>query len=1093
MPKLDDPLCQKHQPKDPRACIHMVSQQFMPAVRISLAELRSNVVRLLQEHNNLLSVVSFTRCYEETFGPLNKAEPASEKEHDGDNEKSNKDSMFMSNYVPLEHLITCVSNVSIQLTVNGIKVVTLSQDSSQDATIVPTTADAPTQGLATAENLRQFRREVVDLVKQQVGCALPLNKFIPAYHAHFGKQCRVSDYGFARLQDLIEALNGIVHIVGDGPLRTIMLTHVIQVRRFTHDILRLLKGEQKKYIPISKLPHIYGEVFHKPFLPSNYGVCSLLDLLNDVAESKLVVENVEEEGPCVVIPRRVQTAEQKVRTQLFGVEVVDMLSTMQRFQIAFTKFIPAYHHAFNHQCRVAEYGFAKFIELLEALPHVVEVMHLPSSIAFKAYLILLPEDYGFDTLEEMFASFSEVFLTQQQPQRHLGASTPESTKSTSHNPILTMVDDYPKKETTKFNDERAPSTTIYVCLVDKYKIKQATYRCLQILFNSPFGSIPEDEFKEHYRVTFQEEIDLDYVHEEMSPFISVKNYSVQMQNPVGAGTKPTAADLDETEATVIGSRMVQLCPLILFARQLRFLLVRTRGRLMLNLLEQMYQRHFGIALCPEAYGYPSILTLIHAIDFVVAVRGRGARAILFLAQDYLGKLAWKIAYKIPFRHDLINRYNTDEVTSKESPHSGVLEEYHSPTNEMYRPTQRQTATVPWHYPSCMTQEGQFMQTTMGPTKFLPINAFPVDAQQPIECPLTVSGFFLPSPITQGYALSQVQSIPEWTIYDYQGQIQELPYVPNNSLLAYPGVPPTTELPKLTPTYVSFNIANGETPLQAIPLSVGPVWGQTTEQQSTPAPFYAFPMKPSFTPLLQGVLGYGYTATNIVNPAPPMPNETEGSPLAANQSSVPTMPTSVSQEEYIPETTVNEQQDPREALTPENDGTHPNLNDTSANYHTISLPSLTGWLPQTAQQVWTPSLIYQNSQAPLGNHAVDGQVVTPQGGAWITDCNQWLSSCRIATQWPVLQATPIDVQLPSQVTIPTVDPQSVNDGTVVLNGHLSVDNSVILKPVQCQSDIGPDVNQSVNKCEEGDWTLPISMTTESIDMNSKENDETGSIE
>lgn len=131
MPKLEDPLCPKHQPRDPRECIQMASQQRMPAVMIGLAELRSNVVRLLQEHNNLLSVMSFTRCYEETFGPLNKAEPTSEQKHDSDQERSNKDSVFISNYVPLEHLITCVSDVSIQLTVNGIKVVTLSQDNSQ--------------------------------------------------------------------------------------------------------------------------------------------------------------------------------------------------------------------------------------------------------------------------------------------------------------------------------------------------------------------------------------------------------------------------------------------------------------------------------------------------------------------------------------------------------------------------------------------------------------------------------------------------------------------------------------------------------------------------------------------------------------------------------------------------------------------------------------------------------------------------------------------------------------------------------------------------------------------------------------------------
>lgn len=105
----------------------------------------------------------------------------------------------------------------------------------------------------------------------------------------------------------------------------------------------------------------------------------MYDLLNCIPENKLVMQNVKDEVdssieyPAVLVPRRIQTIEQRVQTNLFAIEVVDLLATAQRFQIAFTKFIPAYHHAFNHQCRVAEYGFVKFIELLEAIPHVVEV------------------------------------------------------------------------------------------------------------------------------------------------------------------------------------------------------------------------------------------------------------------------------------------------------------------------------------------------------------------------------------------------------------------------------------------------------------------------------------------------------------------------------------------------------------------------------------------------------------------------------------------------------------------------------------------------------------------------------------------------
>lgn len=117
----------------------------------------------------------------------------------------------------------------------------------------------------------------------------------------------------------------------------------------------------------------------------------------------------------------------------------------------------------------------------------------------------------------------------------------------------------------------------------------------------------------------------------------MRDYNLQVQDPTTKDANLVPIEPVETVFGAAPSRMVHLCPLILFARQLRFLLMRTRGRLMLNLVEQMYRRHFGVTLSPEAYGYPSVLTLINAVNFVVVVKGRGPRAILFLAQDYLGK------------------------------------------------------------------------------------------------------------------------------------------------------------------------------------------------------------------------------------------------------------------------------------------------------------------------------------------------------------------------------------------------------------------------------------------------------------------------
>lgn len=41
---------------------------------------------------------------------------------------------------------------------------------------------------------------------------MKFNRFIPAYHNHFGKQCRVADYGYTRLIELFEALTSVVQV-----------------------------------------------------------------------------------------------------------------------------------------------------------------------------------------------------------------------------------------------------------------------------------------------------------------------------------------------------------------------------------------------------------------------------------------------------------------------------------------------------------------------------------------------------------------------------------------------------------------------------------------------------------------------------------------------------------------------------------------------------------------------------------------------------------------------------------------------------------------------------------------------------------------
>ena len=68
------------------------------------------------------------------------------------------------------------------------------------------------QTIDELERAKQFALEVVDLLKNSPQCLMPFNKFIPAYHHHFGKQCRVSDYGFSKLLELFESIPSVVEV-----------------------------------------------------------------------------------------------------------------------------------------------------------------------------------------------------------------------------------------------------------------------------------------------------------------------------------------------------------------------------------------------------------------------------------------------------------------------------------------------------------------------------------------------------------------------------------------------------------------------------------------------------------------------------------------------------------------------------------------------------------------------------------------------------------------------------------------------------------------------------------------------------------------
>ena len=63
-----------------------------------------------------------------------------------------------------------------------------------------------------SQQMALLSREIGDLLRQSRTCSIPASKFIPSYHHHFGRQCRVADYGYTKLAELFEALPHVLQV-----------------------------------------------------------------------------------------------------------------------------------------------------------------------------------------------------------------------------------------------------------------------------------------------------------------------------------------------------------------------------------------------------------------------------------------------------------------------------------------------------------------------------------------------------------------------------------------------------------------------------------------------------------------------------------------------------------------------------------------------------------------------------------------------------------------------------------------------------------------------------------------------------------------
>ncbi|KAL7404735.1 hypothetical protein ABVT39_018637 [Epinephelus coioides] len=601
-----EPVCREHYAQRDFSEADFDPDSYkIPFVVMSLSTLASEVHSLLQSHEGTLPLLSFPDCYAAKFSPL---------------QLSNE---TLEGGVPLEHLITCVPSITIVTAQNGFKVIKWIHNKPP----APNSESWIQRCKSPVGNpqLIQFSREIIDLLKSQPSCIMPMSKFIPSYHHHFAKQCRVSDYGYSKLLELLEAVPHVLQILGMGTKRLLTLTHRAQVKRFTQDLLKLLKFQASKQVVIKDFMQAYHWCFSRDWRVIDYGICELMDLLTEIPDTTITI-TLQETDTVISVPKRERTPEEIERTKQFGKEVVDLLRHQPHCRMAFSKFIPTYHHHFGRQCKLSYYGFTKLMELFEAIPNILMVLECGEekvltlteverikALAAQLVKLLRAQKNSSLPVSQLLTEYSKTFGYGLRLQDYDASSLLALLIKLCH--VVKVVDGSEGRE---------------VQLINRKSLRSLTSQLLALLMSQEEEQVTRglkvDELSQYYQTVHGALLNpCEYGFLSLSELLKSLPYLVELYHEESdAGNAASGG----------GEEWVRLTRLYQFARNVRSLLHTYHyNQIFLTEFQGAYNKFTGCSLEPRSYGYTSTDELLSAIPQVVWIKGHGHKRIIVLKND----------------------------------------------------------------------------------------------------------------------------------------------------------------------------------------------------------------------------------------------------------------------------------------------------------------------------------------------------------------------------------------------------------------------------------------------------------------------------
>lgn len=108
-------------------------------------------------------------------------------------------------------------------------------------------------------------------------------KFVKSYYYHFGHHCRLGDYGFQKLTELFEVIDGLIKLdpINDEN-RKIVLAPVVARRIFAEQVNEMIVLYSKRKgirVPLVDVMNLFRNTFGYSMIPQTLGCNTIEEMM----------------------------------------------------------------------------------------------------------------------------------------------------------------------------------------------------------------------------------------------------------------------------------------------------------------------------------------------------------------------------------------------------------------------------------------------------------------------------------------------------------------------------------------------------------------------------------------------------------------------------------------------------------------------------------------------------------------------------------------------------------------------------------------------------------------------------------------------